>query len=209
MSVKLFTPAEAAVLAQTLTRVIEKAIEDGVVEVHKAAVHGGARKRRLLSAKGVHYIVLLRSCRVDFSRDVKLCLWKHFKTTSANRLLNLEWRLSPGFRIEPGEVLRPSVMRVSRYSEARDRWVRVDEDIKGGTPVIRGTRMSVYSVAGRLAHGDTIEEILKENSALRREALKAALEYANANPLVGRPGVRPWETWKALTSSSTNVFLRP
>jgi uncharacterized protein (DUF433 family) len=193
MSTKLFTPAEAAALAQMPTRVIEKAIEDGVIDVHKAAAYGGARRRRLLSAKGVYYIVLLRSCHVYFSRDVKLRLWKHFMSTSPNRLLTVEWKLSPGFRIRPGDVLRPTVKRVSRYSKARDRWVRVDENIKGGTPVIRGTRMSVYSVAGRVAHGETIDEILKENPDLKREALDAALEYANANPLVGRPGGRPWE----------------
>jgi len=192
MSAELFTPAEAAVLAQMPTRVIEKAIEDGVIDVHKAAARGGARRRRLLSAKGVYYIVLLRSCHVYFSKDVKLRLWKHFMSTSPSRLLTAEWKLSPGFRIKPGDVLRPTVKRVTRYSRARDRWVRVDEDIKGGTPVIRGTRMSVYSVAGRVDHGDTLDEILKENPDLKREALEAALEYAKANPPVGRPAGRPW-----------------
>jgi uncharacterized protein (DUF433 family) len=189
----LFTPAEAAVLAQTPTRAIEKAIEDGVIDVHKATAYGGARRRRMLSAKGVYYIVLLRSCHLRFSRDAKLRLWKHFLSTSPNRLLTVEWKLSPGLKIRPGGVLRPAIKRVTRYSKARDRWVRVDENIKGGTPVIRGTRMSVYSVAGRVAHGEPIDEILKENPDLKREALEAAVEYANANPLVGRPGGRPWQ----------------
>jgi uncharacterized protein (DUF433 family) len=193
MSTELFTPAEAAVLAQMPARVIEKAIEDGIIHVHKGAARGGARRRRLLSAKGVYYIVLLRSCHVYFSKDVKLRLWKHLMSTSPNRLLTAEWKLSPGFRIRPGDVLRPTVKRVTRYSRARDRWVRVDEDIKGGTPVIRGTRMSVYSVAGRVDHGDTLDEILKENPDLKREALEAALAYARANPPVGRPAGRPWQ----------------
>jgi uncharacterized protein (DUF433 family) len=193
MLTKLFTRAEAAVLAQMPTRVVEKAIEDGVIEVHKAAAYGSARKRRLLSAEGVYYIVLLKKCEVHFSKDVKLRLWKHFKSTSSDRLLAVEWKLSPGFKIKPGDVLRPTVKRVSRYSKARDRWIRVDENIKGGTPVIRGTRMSVYSIAGRVAHGETIDDILSENLDLKREALETAVAYANANPLVGRPGGRPWQ----------------
>ena len=65
-------------------------------------------------------------------------------------------------------------------------------EFKGGTPVIRGTRMTVYSVLGRIEHGDTIDAILAENPDLTRDALEAAVIYARTHPLVGRPSGRPW-----------------
>ena len=68
----------------------------------------------------------------------------------------------------------------------------IDPQIKGGTPVIRGTRMTVYSVLGRVDHGDTVEDIVEENPDLSREAIEAAIAYARVHPLVEVPGGRPW-----------------
>jgi uncharacterized protein (DUF433 family) len=68
----------------------------------------------------------------------------------------------------------------------------VDPEIKGGTPVIRGTRVTVYSVLGRVDGGDTVEEILEENPDLSCEAIEDAIAYARVNPLIEVPGGRPW-----------------
>lgn len=81
--------------------------------------------------------------------------------------------------------------RADRYRAARDAWIILDEKIKGGTPVIRGTRMTVYSILGRIEHGDSVEEVLTDNPDLRREAIEAAIIYARTHPLMGRPGGRP------------------
>ena len=62
----------------------------------------------------------------------------------------------------------------------------------GGTPVIRGTRMTVYSVLGRLDHGDSVKDILDDNPHLSPEAVETAALYARTHPLRGRPGGRPW-----------------
>jgi uncharacterized protein (DUF433 family) len=75
---------------------------------------------------------------------------------------------------------------------ARDPFIVVDEGVKGGTPVIRGTRMTVFSVLGRVERGETVDDILADNPDLRREALEVAIIYARAHPLVERPGGRPW-----------------
>ena len=50
----------------------------------------------------------------------------------------------------------------------------------------------VYSVLGRIDHGDTIDEIAGDNPDIPREALEAAIVYARAHPLVVRPGGKPW-----------------
>jgi len=63
-----------------------------------------------------------------------------------------------------------------------DRFIVIDAAIQGGTPVIRGTRITVYSVLGRIDHGDTIDDILEDNPDLTREALEVALAYARGHP---------------------------
>jgi uncharacterized protein (DUF433 family) len=61
----------------------------------------------------------------------------------------------------------------------------------GGTPVIRGTRMTVYSVLGRIEHGDGVDDVLADNPDLTRE-VEAAIIYARTHPLMGGPSGRPW-----------------
>jgi uncharacterized protein (DUF433 family) len=73
-----------------------------------------------------------------------------------------------------------------------DTHIVVDDEIKGGTPVIRGTRITVYAILGRIDHGETIEDILDDYPNLTREAVEAAVAYARAHPFVARPGGRPW-----------------
>jgi uncharacterized protein (DUF433 family) len=76
--------------------------------------------------------------------------------------------------------------RAERYRTSRDSWITIDEEIKGGTPVIRGTRVTVYSVLGRVEHGDSVEDLLADNPDLKREAIEAAISYARSNPPVKR-----------------------
>ena len=188
-----FTTAEAAELAETPPGTVEKAIEEGIVEVRKApAPKAGARIRRLFSAEAIYYVAFLKRCDLEFSREQKRRLWACFKETPADRLLTAKWRVSAGIEVHPGELLAQVRDRVVRYAGARERWIERNPDIKGGTPVIKGTRMSVYSVRGRIDHGDSIEDVLEENPDLPRDAIEAAVAYARANPLVGRPGGKPW-----------------
>ena len=190
---KLFTTAETAFLAETGPGAVEKAIEEGIIEIRRGpATRASSRKRRLLSAKSVYYIAFLKKCDLSFSRRHKHQLWAWFGKTPPNHLRTARWQISPGVHIKPGELIGDIHERVSWYGRARDRWIETNPAIKGGTPVIRGTRVSVYSVAGRIKHGESIEDVAEDNPDLLPEAIKAALTFADANPLVGRPGGRPW-----------------
>jgi uncharacterized protein (DUF433 family) len=75
---------------------------------------------------------------------------------------------------------------IRMMSVERDPFIVVDAGIHGGTPVIRGTRMTVYSVLGRIEHGDTIEDILADNPDIARDAVEAAGRYARAHPRTQR-----------------------
>jgi uncharacterized protein (DUF433 family) len=64
----------------------------------------------------------------------------------------------------------------------------IDEKIRFGKPVIKGTRVDVATILGHLAAGDSFEDIMR-NYRLDREDILAALAYAAG--LVGAEEVRP------------------
>jgi uncharacterized protein (DUF433 family) len=67
-----------------------------------------------------------------------------------------------------------------------------DPEIMGGTPCIRGTRITVYAVAARIRGGETIAELLNGYPDLGPEHVAAAIEYADRVPFVEHPDGRPW-----------------
>jgi len=54
----------------------------------------------------------------------------------------------------------------------------VDEKIRFGKPVIKGTRIPVDLILGKLASGMTYEEVMKEYE-ISREDIMAVLNYAS------------------------------
>lgn len=53
----------------------------------------------------------------------------------------------------------------------------IDEKIRYGKPVVKGTRITVDEILGALASGMSYEEIEKEYG-VKREGITAALQYA-------------------------------
>lgn len=64
----------------------------------------------------------------------------------------------------------------------------VDENVRFGKPVIKGTRVDVATVVGHLAAGDSIEDVMRDYE-LEREDVLAALSYASS--VLTREEVRP------------------
>jgi len=56
--------------------------------------------------------------------------------------------------------------------------ISIDPHICHGQACIRGTRIAVHPIVRMLACGDTIEQLLTDYPTLRREDIKAALDYA-------------------------------
>ena len=57
--------------------------------------------------------------------------------------------------------------------------ITVNPDICNGKPVIAGTRITVQTVLEFLAAGDSVEDVLEEYPALKREDVQACLDYAS------------------------------
>jgi len=55
--------------------------------------------------------------------------------------------------------------------------ITVDEQVRFGKPVIKGTRVPIDLVLGKLAGGMSFEEVMKEYE-LTQEDILAALDYA-------------------------------
>ncbi|OPX34634.1 hypothetical protein B1H10_03155 [candidate division KSB1 bacterium 4484_188] len=51
--------------------------------------------------------------------------------------------------------------------------------VMAGKPVIKGTRLTVQYILNLLAHGSTIDEILREYPGLSKEDILACLRYAS------------------------------
>jgi uncharacterized protein (DUF433 family) len=64
--------------------------------------------------------------------------------------------------------------------------ISIDPDIRGGVPVIAGTRIGAYEVSD-LVDNAGVEEVLEMYPSLDREKVDAAVLYAKANPRTGRP----------------------
>ena len=68
--------------------------------------------------------------------------------------------------------------------------IRVNPEIFGGKPIIRGRRLAVEHVLAMLAAGDSAETILEGYPWLEPEDIQACLVYARR--LVGHERVEPF-----------------
>lgn len=58
------------------------------------------------------------------------------------------------------------------------KYIEIDPEVRFGKPCIKGTRITVYDVLGWLAAGMTMEEIIEDYPALKREHILACLAYS-------------------------------
>jgi uncharacterized protein (DUF433 family) len=88
-----------------------------------------------------------------------------------------------GLLTDVDEALR----RAERYVDLREKWIVRDPEVKGGEPVIKGSRVGVHTLAERIAQGEP-EAVLDEDFPhIPAEAREIAVSYARANPRRGRP----------------------
>jgi uncharacterized protein (DUF433 family) len=191
-----YTPREAAVLAGTTIGAVQKAITSRAVEARRD------KGRRLLSIDGIYAIAVAASApstlRVSY-RAIKPVVRTLLGSVPRPGRIPLD---SAGAWLLDARRLDKDIRaRIRLYDRAREGLIERNPEILGGTPVIRGTRLNVYAIAGRLEHGETVDELRAEYPYVTREEIQAALLYARANPLRGRPGGRPWQKKRKSRSS--------
>ena len=185
------TIRETAALSGVPRTAIEKAVEARVLQplTAPARLRGGAM--RYLPIRAVVYFQALKAARLtDLPLRHKRSIWTCVARLEPMELDTIEF--TPGATLDLARLAANSLRNAERYREARDRYITSDADILGGTPVVAGTRVTVYAVLGRLQDGDTVEDLVDDYPHIPREALEAAELYAKAHPLRGRPSGSPW-----------------
>ncbi|WP_210210423.1 DUF433 domain-containing protein [Methylovirgula sp. 4M-Z18] len=142
--------------------------------------------------ESIAYIRLMRrlSREVSLTIPAKRRLARSLKTYDLDRLKVARVQLAPSLTADVGEAAGEALERAERYVRAREDWIDSVPGIKGGLPVIRGTRLTAHSLACRLDHGDSFEDLVAENPDLPPEAIEAAVVFAKTHPLPGRPARR-------------------
>ncbi len=65
------------------------------------------------------------------------------------------------------------------YGDVMNSSIVVDPDICNGKPVVAGTRITVQTILGFLAAGDSVDSLLKAYPSLSRKDIEAVFDYAS------------------------------
>jgi uncharacterized protein (DUF433 family) len=182
------SPAEAAWLAGVTRKTVDQAIDRE--EIQTVAAEGTSP--RALGVGSLVYLRLRRDAGELLSSEAKRQLSRELERAEGGEI-PAEVELGP-IRIDTKAAAEEVVERLAQYAAAR-RFVNIDPEIRGGEPVITGTRVPVYMLAEMVRVGDAREEILKHYPSVTAEALDAAVLYARVNRRRGRPAPPPWESW--------------
>ena len=179
----LLTPNEVAVLADASKSVVEKAVEQKVL----ASPRSARSKRRLLPLHAVAVAAAAKSLGRRLTVSDKKLVARELARLSPAALKTAKIEVAPSVVLHIGSLTRAAVERAQRYAAARDAWIETIEGVQGGRPVIKGTRLTVSAIFGRLSSGDAIEDLTADYPDIPRKAFEAAFIYGKTHPQLGRP----------------------
>jgi uncharacterized protein (DUF433 family) len=173
---------EVAALSGTTITAVNRCIDRRVM----VGVKQGGHERRL-PPYAASFMALKRELdSVGVSQQASRQLCRALSRLSDDELPSTEIALSGAVRVNTAAVADVSE-RTRQYLASRNRWIVSDPQIKGGVPVIRGTRIAVYSVQQRLDGGESIDDLVTAIPEIPREAFEAAALFALTHPRRGRP----------------------
>lgn len=183
-----YTPAQASALTGLPLPAVHKAIDSGVIRPR--TTRSGTTVRRLLSKEHLIFLQLqtegLHLLPLGTRREIASSIERSPKTDE----LSVGNASALRIEIKPARRKVESQLKLLARIEAM---VVSDPDIMRGTPVFKGTRIPVDSVADMLAQGATPEEILEGYPSLGMEKVSIVPLYMQAFPRRGRPSRRPWQ----------------
>jgi uncharacterized protein (DUF433 family) len=182
----LLTPNEVAVLANTSKTVVEKALEQKVLGRPRSS----RARPRLLPLYAVAVAAAVKSLGRRLTVNDKKLVARRLAQLSPAALKTAEIEVSPCVVLHVGSLTRQAIERAERYTSARDALIEAVEDVQGGRPVIKGTRLTVSAIYGRLSSGDSIDDLIEDYPDIPRNAFEAAYVYGKTHPRIGRPETR-------------------
>jgi uncharacterized protein (DUF433 family) len=197
MAKALLTRREASELSGVSLKRLEREIDAGVIVLVKLS-HRATR----LSLGDVHLLVVLRDLDIPLSVGTKHGLRHNLETLWRRSGADTgHWASAAGtdLHLRGPVFLRLTSDLVDRlenadeYARLRDQLVESIPGIRGGEPVIRGTRVPVRSLAEQVNRGETLDVLREDYPDVPEEAFGFAPIWARANPRRGRPN-RPWRS---------------
>lgn len=185
-----FTAREVARLADVPVRSVNKAVEDKIV----VRIKRKGSNRFALPLHAVPYMAVVDRLGIPLTLEKKRKLIKTFKDRRIMEMTSTPVEIAPSVSVDVARLVGPDLgKKAEAYALTKERSIERNPDILGGTPVIKGTRLSVYALLGRVDDGDTVEAILEDYPDLDGDVVETAIMFARTHPMVGRPGARRWD----------------
>lgn len=175
----LFTRNETAEISGVSVSAVNKALEQRIAKPRRS------RGRTLLAVEEAAALALISQIPVRLSVKLKRELRDWIVDRSPQPAEELE--LSPALRIAMTDYASDVAARAAEYARLRDKYVEVDARKLGGTPVIRGTRMPVRTLAELVESGESRQVLREDYPHIPEEAYDVAVTWARGNPRRGRP----------------------
>ena len=200
------SPTEAAFVTGLSTKAVNATIDRREIAPRRVRRPGGKVTRRLGVPELVYLTLRPKLARV-LSAQSRRRVYEGIKqqmrsrASSGPELLSGSYALKTTVRPAPVDLdiitvkydeALTQVLERMRLLAAAEEHVVSEAEIRGGEPVIRGTRVPVYRLAELAAQGVSERELLEDHPAVSPEALRAALTYARTHPRRGRPKRSPW-----------------
>jgi uncharacterized protein (DUF433 family) len=173
------TRNEIAEISGVSINAVNKALEQRVAKARRQ------RGRTLLAADEAAALALLSelpiSLSIKFKREVRNWIVKR------NPAKAEEFELSRALRVAMTENAADVAKRAFDYVRLREKYVEADPKKIGGTPVIRGTRVPVRTLARLVEGGESPKGLREDYPHIPEEAYDVAVLWAKGNPRRGRP----------------------
>jgi uncharacterized protein (DUF433 family) len=181
-----YTPAQAAALTGLALAAVHKAIDGKLI---RPRARSGATARRLLTKEQLIFLQLeaegLRLLPVTTRREIAE------RIRQSPKVDVLAVGKGTAILVDVTTARRKVESQLTRLARIEDSIVR-DPEIMRGAPVFKGTQIPVDLVAGMLAKGATMEQILEGYPTLNKEQVDSAAFYMSAFPRRGRPTNQAW-----------------
>jgi uncharacterized protein (DUF433 family) len=179
---------EVALLSKASVPTVKKALQQHKLKVRRSGGHVVMEPRAVLAMAAYRQLDVRLSAAAQ--RRVRDALF------APGDDLPEQIEISDALVLRLTDEMRESFQRALEYIAARDAHIERRADVLGGTPVIKGTRLSVYALAARVDGGEALGDLEADYPDVPVEALRAALDFARTHPPAGRPR-KPWRATAA------------
>jgi len=197
------SPVEAAWLTELSPKTINATIDRGELQAPVRKPSASGKRLRRLGAADIVYLVLRKELSDVLSSAAKRELYEQLAELARRDVFNVAAQNNRQANLTialAGGLVQVEVKRA--WNRVAKRWVALrraaemvvsDPEVRGGEPVIRGTRVPVYLIADLIEQGANLREILEDYPALRAAQVRSALAFARTHPRRGRPRRAPWQ----------------